>query len=75
MHRPFTREPYPKWYKRLPIVIYLPWRNLGCLGFKFFGFYFDIYYRSWGSWFPFGVYSRIRGRRYWVTPWKIRTDR
>lgn len=57
----WSREPYPWWYRRLPVAVMMPWRNLGCLGFKMFGIYID-FYRTWR--FPwFGIYGNIGGWR------------
>lgn len=59
MYRPFsTREPYPSWYRNLPISIQMPWRNLGCLGVKIGHFYADVFMRP-----SFGVYWNYKGRR------------
>jgi hypothetical protein len=63
MNKPFTREPYPSWYRRMPIAVYLPWRNLGCLGLRFFFVYIDGY-RTWHlPWF--GIYVNIGGWRFY----------
>lgn len=59
LRRPFTRAPYPTWYRRSPIAIFMPWRNLGCLGIRVWEVYSDVYrvYR-----FPwFGWFVRVRG--------------
>jgi hypothetical protein len=64
MHRPFsTRDPYPSWYRNLPIAIDMPWRNLGCLGIRIFGLYADIY-RSHGAMPPFRMFIKIGSHQY-----------
>ena len=35
--------------------MYLPWRNLGCLGFRFGKMYFDIHRVHWG-WLRFQIF-------------------
>ena len=73
-HLPFsTREPYPSWYRRLPIVMFMPWRNPGCLGFKMFGIYID-FYRTWHfPWFGCFVHA-WRWRGYPLT-WRMDATR
>lgn len=67
--RPFSRDPYAKWYRNLPICLYLPWRNLGCLGLKVGPFYADLSRRP-GHIFPL-LYANLRGRRYWIRFWSV----
>ena len=51
--------------------IYLPWNNLGALGFRIRGLYFDIYSRrSWGKWVP-GLFISTQRTKLWITPFKI----
>ena len=62
-----SREPYPRWYRRAPVAIFLPWRNLGCLGLRMFFLYIDAY-RTWH--FPwFGIYGNIGGWRFRPVSW------
>lgn len=59
----WSREPYPWWYRRMPIAVYMPWRNLGCLGFKLFGLYVDVF-RAWR--FPYvGIFVSIYKWRFY----------
>lgn len=62
LHLPFsTRDPYPSWYRRSPVAVFMPWRNLGCLGVKCFGLYADVY-PTWH--FPWlGLFFNVRGHR------------
>lgn len=69
-------DPYPKWYRSLPVAVFMPWRNLGCLGLKVGSFYCDLYRRPWSArmpWLP-GLFVCFRGRRAWVTVNGIRKD-
>lgn len=67
-HIPFTtRDPYPTWYRRLPVKVLMPWRNLGCLGVHFFFVYFD-FYRTWR--FPYvGMFLNVHGWRSYPIAW------
>lgn len=73
LNRPFTRNPYPAWYRKLPIVVFLPWRNLGCLGIRIGPFYMDVF-RTY-RWFPFGLFVSTPKLRAWITLWRARVER
>lgn len=65
-----NREPYPTWYRRFPVGVYMPWRNLGCLGFKAGRYYVDLYSRQerrwlgWRRFIPGMFWTNGRERRW-----------
>lgn len=64
MVRPFTRQPYARWYRRCPVKILMPWRNLGNPGVQIGRFYADVFARPGAL--PGLFVSTGRCRR-WIT--------
>jgi hypothetical protein len=75
MRRPFaTRDPYPQWYRRLPIAVFMPWRNLGNPGLRLGRLYLDLFATS--DWPGRGLFINTGRARYWVRfPFRVRGDR
>jgi len=49
------------WHEKWPVLVFMPWNNLGCLGLKITKHFYVDFFKS-----PyFGSYCRIGNRRYY----------